>query len=163
MSRCKAVGCDRSGVWKFCPWCGAALPKKPPRPERGVCRFCGGPAAFAWATHCEPCWFPRLASRLLRGHTRGELAALSAGGATWKQIAEAFGIPGPRKGPATVRWAAELFWETAGSPGEPAYPEEHMREHDTRKAALACPEWRAWDAARSDAVGRWLETLVGAE
>lgn len=96
-----------------------------------------------------------MARRYTNGHSLEELAALRADGRSWEEIARAFGLIRPRKGPDDVRTAAFWLWDDAGSPGNPAdWPD--LPEGADWNAWLRSPELAPWQRARDAAIDRWL-------
>lgn len=152
--RCTNRGAEHSGPWAFCPYDGRRLPEKRAPEVPGICRWCGGPAAWEWSSHCLPCWYPRLAARKLNGHAPAELAALVAEGKSWKEIASSFGLPRPRRGPRDVEEAGHLLWQAAGAPGAPAVPEDRL----PRKERFSSPVWQAFVKERERVMRAWLSS-----
>lgn len=159
MPRCGRAGDSgtvaHTGAWAFCPWCGDRLPA--PRQPRaaGRCVRCGEAARGPSDCWCAPCWLRHITRSYANGHSLEELAALRAARRSWREIARAFGLTRPRKGPDDVRTAAFWLWDDAGSPGNPAdWPD--LPEGADWNAWLRSPELAPWQRARDAAIDRWL-------
>lgn len=82
-------------------------------------------------------------------HSLDWVARLRTSGLRWPEIAEQLG-----RDTEKLKQAVRLLWEQAGSPGELRFP-DYDRDRAAWDAAIA-----AWDAARDNAIDRWLADRV---
>jgi hypothetical protein len=153
--RCRIREPAHDGAWRFCPWCGQALQPRREVVPLGTCARCGATAIRPTGRRCRPCFCDDAARHSLGGRSLEALAAAYRRGQSWAEIAAHFGLRGPRRGPSDAESAAWLFWEAAGSPGEPRRPavDRSDPEYYIRTA------WDDWRAARRAALRAWLGSI----